>query len=284
MNADAESSFAQARAAAPDGAGQVALTGWRAARAAEHRGLPSCSVGIVISFAGGVSVTFQADGAVASSPAFVAGMHVSPVCIRESGPTHGLQIKLSPRAVRHCFGPAASELTQSITDLHALAGARARELTDDLPELASWRERFALVARFLQASARHPPLRPELDLAWRRLVERSPHTVADVASEVGWSRRHLASQFRAEFGVTPSIAKRIARFERARRALERGIPLAEAALGAGYYDQAHLTHEWSRLALCTPTEWLKERFPSVQDGQPAPREASAKTQRRKGRR
>ena len=37
------------------------------------------------------------------------------------------------------------------------------------------------------------------------------------------------------------------------------------ALDAGYADQAHLTREWQEFGGCTPTTWLREEFPFVQD-------------------
>jgi len=45
-------------------------------------------------------------------------------------------------------------------------------------------------------------------------------------------------------------------------------PLADVAALAGYYDQAHFTRDWRDLAGCSPTTWLAEEFPSVQDTDP----------------
>lgn len=278
MSADS-SSFAQHRARSPHGMGWIVQTGWKDPSPVGHRGFPSCSLGIVVSFAGKVSVTFEANGASSESSAFVAGMHVSPVRIREKGSSHGIQIRLSPSAARRCFGPSAGELTQSITNLDELAGACARELAEKLFELDSWELRFALVHEFIRENARHPPVRPELDLAWQRFVAPAPMAVGAVAEDVGWSRRHLSSEFRDEFGMSPSMVKRVARFERARRALTRGLAIADAAALAGYYDQAHLTHEWCRFASCTPTQWLKEQFPSVQDETSRMEESSSSLER-----
>ena len=42
-------------------------------------------------------------------------------------------------------------------------------------------------------------------------------------------------------------------------------PLAEVAAECGYADQAHLAREWSELAGCSPTTWLREEFPFLQD-------------------
>jgi AraC-like DNA-binding protein len=64
--------------------------------------------------------------------------------------------------------------------------------------------------------------------------------------------------------VTPKELQRIGRFQ-ASRALLGGARLAEVAPVCGYADQAHLTREWVTLAGCTPTTWLREEFPFLQD-------------------
>jgi AraC-like DNA-binding protein len=88
--------------------------------------------------------------------------------------------------------------------------------------------------------------------------------VRDVAEEVGYSRRHLATLVRRECGLTPQQVRRVGRFERSRAVLGR-MPLAEAAQRCGYADQAHLAREWVTLAGCPPTTWLREEFPFLQD-------------------
>ena len=62
------------------------------------------------------------------------------------------------------------------------------------------------------------------------------------------------------------------RFQRACRMLERPRHpgLAGVAAACGYYDQAHLTREWNELAGCTPTLWMAEELPSVQDAGAGP--------------
>jgi AraC-like DNA-binding protein len=96
--------------------------------------------------------------------------------------------------------------------------------------------------------------------------------VAAVASEVGFSRRRLSTLVREECGLTPKAFHRVARFRRSRAVLGRR-PLAEVAATCGYADQAHLAREWSELAGCSPTTWLREEFPFLQDldGGGAPR-------------
>jgi AraC-like DNA-binding protein len=70
---------------------------------------------------------------------------------------------------------------------------------------------------------------------------------------------------RAECGLAPKDWQRIARFQASRRLMVAQRPLAEVAARCGYSDQSHLSREWVALAGCSPTTWLREEFPFVQD-------------------
>jgi transcriptional regulator GlxA family with amidase domain len=65
----------------------------------------------------------------------------------------------------------------------------------------------------------------------------------------------------------PKIIGRVLRFDRARHLLGRPTRpgLAAVAAACGYYDQAHLTREFRGFAGMSPTAWLAEQLPSVQD-------------------
>ncbi|MGH2789344.1 MAG: helix-turn-helix domain-containing protein, partial [Actinomycetota bacterium] len=92
-------------------------------------------------------------------------------------------------------------------------------------------------------------------------------SVQELARETGWSRRHLSERFRSEVGLSPKLAARIVRFDRARLLLERSTrpALSEVAVLCGFFDQAHLTRDFNDFAGCSPTVWMAEEIPSVQD-------------------
>ena len=72
--------------------------------------------------------------------------------------------------------------------------------------------------------------------------------VTDVAREVGWSSRTLQRQCGAVYGYGPAMLRRILRFRRAVRLLNKGLPYTEVAARAGYADQPHLHREVRDLA------------------------------------
>lgn len=81
-------------------------------------------------------------------------------------------------------------------------------------------------------------------------------SVAGIAADVGWSRKHLTNRFREQAGLPPKVMARVLRFRRAVDLLGRGTGLAEAAFASGYYDQAHLNREFRALSGWTPTELI----------------------------
>jgi AraC-like DNA-binding protein len=226
---------------------------------AVHRGLPSRHVTLVISLAGPVRMAGR------SLQALVGGLHTRAVLIRQDRVQEGLQLELDPLGVRTLFGVTAAELSGEVGDL---ADFGLGSLPERLAALPTWRERFALLDDVLAARAVEPVAPPpELGEAWRRLRGADGQVrVAELADEVGWSRRHLGERFRAELGLPPKQVARVLRFERAGRLLRRGhADLASLAVECGFYDQAHLTNEWRALAGCTPGTWIAEELPFLQD-------------------
>ena len=70
---------------------------------------------------------------------------------------------------------------------------------------------------------------------------------------------HLVRAFGARFGVPPHVYVTGRRVELARRHLLDGMPAAEAAARAGFYDQSHLTRHFKRLHGVTPAAFAAGR-------------------------
>ncbi|PZG02063.1 hypothetical protein C1J01_47675 [Nonomuraea aridisoli] len=77
---------------------------------------------------------------------------------------------------------------------------------------------------------------------------RAGRSVAEVAWDLGYSERQLHRRSLTAFGYAPKTLQRILRFQHALRLARAGVPLAEAAVTAGYADQAHLAHDVRRLS------------------------------------
>ena len=232
-----------------------------------HRGLPSTTVTLVLPLDDPLRVSW-ADRPDTLHGAFssLSGLHAAPAAIHHDGTQRGVQLALTVEGVRVLLGRPAADLSGELTDLEeAVVPAALRELPERLHAAATWPARVALVDRTLAAlAARGGDAAPRAEVARALALLTAGGGVAEVADEVGYSRRRLGTLVRAECGLAPKELQRVARLEVTRRVLGRR-PLAEVAALCGYADQAHLAREWRALAGCTPTAWLREEFPFVQD-------------------
>ena len=242
-----------------------------------HAGLPSRHLTVVISLDEPVDMVAMPDPAQAPAAlaALVGGLHAAPVRIRHDGTQVGMQLQVTPAGARALFGMPASALAWCVVPLEdVFAGSKA--LCDELRRATSWAARCTLVEQAVGAAItvndrRHGPdargARPEVGRALDRLIATNGEmTVAALADDVGWSRRHLSACFTQELGIAPKLLGRVLRFQRARRyVVDPGISLGEAAALAGYADQAHMTHEWREFSGSAPGAWLAAELPDVQD-------------------
>ena len=194
----------------------------------------------------------------------MSGLHAAPAAIHHDGTQRGIQLGLTTAGARALLGVPASELAGELLELEDVAPDLA-----DLPErLADASPEEGLAAG---GAGAHPGAGPQ-----RRGGARGPRWAGpwpgspaasgwrEVADEVGYSRRRLGTLVREETGLAPKEYQRVARFE-ASRAVLGHRPLAEVAAECGYADQGHLARDWSELAGCPPSTWLREEFPFLQD-------------------
>ncbi|MBC3192649.1 AraC family transcriptional regulator [Pseudonocardia sp. C8] len=207
--------------------------------------------------------------------AFVGGLSDTWVLTEFTGPQAGVQVDLTPLGMFTLLG-GRTVPGGAIPALDDLDDPELAALPDRLAAAPGWAERFALVTgllagRLLDVRARRPA--PEVAHAWNRLAAtRGRASIAGLAAETGWSRRHLQARFHAQIGLAPRTAGRVLRFAAASRLVGASTtPLADVAAGCGYADQAHLTREFRALAGTTPSAYRAEwagwaaEFPSVQD-------------------
>lgn len=82
-------------------------------------------------------------------------------------------------------------------------------------------------------------------------------TLADLSREVGLTPFQLIAMFKRTTGLTPHAFLTQIRLNAAVKALESGVPIAEAALSAGFYDQSALTRHFKRCFGVTPLQWMR---------------------------
>jgi AraC-like DNA-binding protein len=232
-----------------------------------HRGLPTTSLTLVLPLEEPLDVGWSDDSKRAKRWSTVSGLHAAPAAIHHDGSQRGIQLSLTTAGARALLGVPAAELAHELLDLEEVAPDLAG-LPERLHDAQPDAEPQVVEEALTRALARHGGAapRPEVGRALAGLTR--GERVADVADDVGYSRRRLSTLVREETGLAPKEYQRVARFE-ASRALVGRLPLAEVAAVCGFADQGHLAREWSELAGCPPSTWLREEFPFVQALEPA---------------
>ncbi len=191
---------------------------------------------------------------------FVAGLHEIPVDTEHPGVYRCVQVDLSPLGGYQLFGVPMCELTDTVVGLEVLGRPGWRQLGDRLAETPGWDQRFQLLERTLgRWLAAGPAADPAVHWAWQRLARsHGAVPVGQLSAEIGWSRRHFASQFARQIGLAPKAAAQVLRFSHALELLtEPGAgTISAVAAEAGYADHSHLVREFRRLAEATPSELL----------------------------
>jgi AraC-like DNA-binding protein len=178
-----------------------------------------------------------------------------------------VQVRLSPAAAHRVLGVAADALGGAPVPLEDLWGADAARIEDRLRAATTWDDRFAVVdAALARRGEAGRPVSPEVAFAWRRIIAgRGLVRVEELADETGWSRQRLWARFRAQVGLTPKRAAKLARFDHAVHRLAAGDAPARAAADAGYADQSHLHRDVRDFTAMTPAAVAAQPWLSVDD-------------------
>ncbi|MFC3163253.1 AraC family transcriptional regulator [Ciceribacter thiooxidans] len=126
---------------------------------------------------------------------------------------------------------------------------------DDGALLESEAGLLALIASVLQPSATAAATRSAgIRRAAKRLDDdpARPTTLTDLAQEAGLSKFQLLRAFVRQTGFTPHAYQIQRRIDLARRMIDAGSPLAEAAATSGFADQSHMTRAFVQRYGVTP--------------------------------
>ena len=80
-------------------------------------------------------------------------------------------------------------------------------------------------------------------------------SLEDLCDRSGYSAGHLVRAFKQHFGLTPHAYLVNRRIQLGRQALKEGTPIIDAALDAGFADQAHFQRTFKRLMAATPKQY-----------------------------
>lgn len=163
---------------------------------------------------------------------------------------------LYPYAIPRLFAFPASDLTDKMTDIHALLGREGRELEERIMTAGSNDRRVEILLGFLAArlSRSKRELPPPMFASINHIIEtRGLTDVGTLAGRFFMSNRNFERKFKEFSGFSPKLYSRIIRFQAALK--EYGNPdksLTEIAYDCGYYDQSHFISDFKEFSGYSP--------------------------------
>lgn len=193
-----------------------------------------------------------------TSNAFMVGQLTQPLWLRFSGHTRLIKIQFKPSGIQQLIPLNMEEFTNVPSiDLESLWGNAVNELLEQLHGCDSDDLRVELLNRFLER--RLVPLHMQasyIDYTIKQLeCARGNVNIADLEVKLGITGRHLERLFKARVGLTPKEISKVIRLNYAFSCLEKEPEMSLTSLSheSGYYDQAHFSKDFKKIAGISPS-------------------------------
>ena len=159
------------------------------------------------------------------------------------------------------FPEAAIDNPLLFADLHDFAN----KVTGTLPILEIETLFLILMARLVRRYAQEP-LDPSPAVGNLTAIRRTREfidtysdqdiRIDDLVAVSCLSSFHLIHLFTRQVGVPPHTYQTLTRLRHARKLLRSGVPIADAAVQTGFFDQSHLTNTFKRYVGVTPRQFV----------------------------
>ena len=159
--------------------------------------------------------------------------------------------------------PPAYELSDAEVPLDCLWGrSSVQRVRDQLLSASSPDAALDRLEATLEQVWREKAAHPAVQHALRTFrADPAVARVREVTDQIALSPKRFIERFKADVGVTPKRYCRLLRFQRVVSHAHQSAPTdwAGLALDCGYFDQAHLIHEFREFSGLTPTAYEAHR-------------------------
>ncbi|MEO8131349.1 MAG: AraC family transcriptional regulator [Bryobacteraceae bacterium] len=168
-----------------------------------------------------------------------AGQIYEHLKIAPSGRMGILGVRFHPTGAAQFFRQPQSEFTAQLYSLDEIWGAAASTLEQQILDAPGAAARVAIVEAALIARKSNREAPPPLAAALSHLGQLP---IREICARLAVSPRQLERLFQREIGLNPKLYARIRRFQQALQL--RNAIWSDVVYQCGYYDQAHLIHEF----------------------------------------
>jgi AraC-like DNA-binding protein len=221
--------------------------------------LPDTSLVLAIRYKGSVSQTI--DNLHQSLPlSTLSGLRNSPRHIKYSTDSANLLIRFEPGGAAAFFTEPLQEFFQESVPAADLKGySNLPSIAAQLAEMTSNTQRAAFIQQFLRSKVKTPASDRLLDSAIASIQHaKGAISIGSLAKQLYISQDAFEKRFRKTVGMT---AKQFSSLVRLRHIIDGYTPenthtLTHLAHSAGYFDQAHFTHDFERFTGQPPRQFF----------------------------
>ena len=241
---------------------------WRAANSgmpsSRQRVYPNGAMALVIHLKKPTASYYFEDRVLTVRVPLLAGPYSMSFHMDPSESTEVIGVLFRPGAGRMFFPVAADELHNDDIALSDLYPSEADWLLNELCAAPGEDAQFLALERYLSRKLKNAaPIPPAVVYAIEQLSgEGGPRSVRKIQLDTGFSHTRFIQLFREQVGLTPKLFGRVRRFHSLLGCIEKRLPVNWAGLAAdcGYFDQAHLIHDFRVFAGMTPLEYSRQVF------------------------
>lgn len=225
------------------------------------RVLPHLGLVLAIRFKG--RIRGVRDGVAMDVPKLaLAGLRTRYFDLEYESNTGAILVFFSASGASSFFSFPLSEIYGRSIHLDCLCSNReSLDLEQRLSEAPDNRARILLIENFLIArltNRQDPVVRLSLELI---LGDRGRTSVETLAKSVGLSTDAFEKRFRRIIGASPKSFSQIVRMKSMIARHKRGYSLTELAHDHGFYDQAHMIHQFKACTGESPTRFFGAPYP-----------------------
>lgn len=200
-------------------------------------------------------------GGGAEPDVFVVGTASRWIELQPLGRTQAIGVRFRPGGLTAFIDAPLVELTDATVEAEAVLGRTGRAIRSHLASLDPSLRLTTLAGRLERHLGPRRKLHPAVSGIVTTLITTNGGFPLDRAiRRTGLSSRQVQRLFRTQVGLGPKRLARIIRFQSllARLHAEAQPRWADLAIDYGYFDQAHMTHEFQALAGIPPDRYLAE--------------------------
>lgn len=228
--------------------------------------LPDASMELIIDLKGAPKKLYDREDPTRHAPyqrCWISGMQRQYIVIGAEPGSSMMGVHFRTGGAAPFFGFPISELAGEVVELDLIWKCEILALREQLIETQSIDGKFDLLEQYLIRKAQ-TRLEPDktIAVALAALGSWPVVTLRDLASHLGLSHKQMLARFDCGVGLTPKFTSRLMRFRKTLGAISAASPdpdWSDLAVDSGYYDQAHLIHEFQEFAAMTPAEYRQKQ-------------------------